>query len=115
VTTFCFEFVTWGAVFGETTFDGDYVAIQIGSVRVCASVEDFNNDGCGTRLKRVWEVRFSLFDEVFQTWSAVCGLGFSAETNCQGSQNRRLTRTIVANDKIDFIAKVDFKTFMTLH
>ena len=59
-------------------------------------------------------VPFAFFDEIFETCASICGGCFSSETDSQGSQDGRFSGSVMTDDEIDSLAKVDFQTFMTL-
>ena len=55
-----------------------------------------------------------MFDEIFESCSAVCNGRFAAKGNGKSSQNGRFSRSIVSDDEVNLVTKLDFKTVMAL-
>ena len=53
-----FDFVARGTVFGEAAFDFDDVAVELWFVGLIAGVEKFDDDGGGTGLAQILEMRY---------------------------------------------------------
>ena len=59
-------------------------------------------------------VLLAMFDEIFESCSAVRDSCFAAKANGKSSQDGRFAGSVVSDDKVDLVAQLDFKTGMAL-